>query len=59
MESYSTSLINREQINTTMRMGVEQRREKDQSRDLTLKYKRFHEERKEAIKRRKITKETI
>lgn len=56
MESYSTS--NGEQINATMRMGVEQRREKDdKSRQLTSKYEELQEEREEAIKRRKITKE--
>lgn len=58
MESCSTS--NREQINATMRMGVEQRREKDdKSRHLISKYKEFQEEREEAIKRRKVTKEII
>ena len=60
MESYSTSLLNTEQINTTARVGAEQRRGKEeQPKHLISKHEEFQEEREEAVWRRKITKEII
>lgn len=50
VESYSASLIKREQINKTVRVGAEQRRGKgEQPKRLISKHKKSQEEREEAI----------